>query len=229
MLKEIARELVREKVQEIAVVGNSTSADMSAAPESTFVQTVILTILVAFGYKIIHGIIRKYLFKATCVVIGAGPTGLISVIVASRTPYISRILLIEQNSYFNLINKHHQIAIQAENVKFLTSLGINFKKIDGIWQSDTFITMLGTFQEHLLGIIYRLQSKLKVDIRLCTKVSPSSHIRCYEAKAKFQFCLREALASKIAGLSGNDGISSHSKSRGPYGWDLDVIPLLNFN
>ena len=56
-------------------------------------------------------------------------------------------------------------------MNFLRNLGINFKNIEGIWQGDKFVTILGTFEEYLLEMIYRLHSKVKVEIRLCTKVS----------------------------------------------------------
>ena len=170
MWKEIAGNLLKEKLREI-VVDRSDSTKMSDPPENTLVQTVLVTFFVAFGYKILHGIIRRHFVKASVVVIGAGPIGLISVIVASQTRYTSRLLLIEETSYYNLVSRYHQIAIQADNVNFLRNLGINFKNIEEIWQDDKFVTILGTFEEYLLGMIYRLHSKVKVEIRLCTKVS----------------------------------------------------------
>ena len=170
MLKEIAGNLLKEELRDIAV-DRSNSKEMSDPPENTLVQTAVVTFFVAFGYKILHGMIKQHFFKASVVVVGAGPIGLISVLVASQIRCTSRLLLIEETSYYNLVSRNHQIAIQADNVKFLRNLGINFKNIEGIWQGDTFVTLLGTFEEYLLELIYRLNSKVKVEIRLCTKVS----------------------------------------------------------
>ena len=130
MLTEITADLLKEKLREIAV-DRCNSKKMSEPPDNTLLQTVLVTFFVAFGYKILHGVIRRHFFKASVVVIGAGPIGLISVIVASRTLYTSRLLLIEEKSYYNLVSRYHQIAIQADNVNFLKKLGINFSKIKG--------------------------------------------------------------------------------------------------
>ena len=186
MSKEIAGDLLKERLREIAV-DRSNSNDMSDPPENRFIQTVVVTVFVAFGYTILHGIIKRHLFKVSIIVIGAGPIGLISAIVASQTWGTSGLLLIEETSYYNLVNCYHQIAIQADNVNFLRSLGINFNNIEGIWQGDTFVTLLGTFQEYLLGMIYRLQAKVKVEIRLCTKVSFVLSFLLQRCQAKMLF------------------------------------------
>ena len=53
MLKEIAGNLLKEKLREIAV-DRSDSTKMSDPPENTLVQTVLVTFFVAFGYKILQ-------------------------------------------------------------------------------------------------------------------------------------------------------------------------------
>ena len=145
MLTEIAGDLLKENLREIAV-DRSNSKKMSDPPENTLLQTVLVTFFVAFGYKILHGVIRRHFFKASVVVIGAGPIGLISIIVASQTRYTSRLLLIEKKSYYNLVSRYHQITIQADHVNFLRNLGINFKNIEGVTRVIRFILSLGNLR-----------------------------------------------------------------------------------
>ena len=137
-------------------------------------QTAIVTLIISCAFCICkngYDFIKKRFSKAVVVVIGAGPIGLTSVLISAKSWCAAQIILFEDNSQHNLINRHQQIAFDEDNVEFLGKLGVDFDNIEGLWQGNSFVTRLGVFEEYLLGVVYRLQSKVHVDIRLNTKVS----------------------------------------------------------
>ena len=106
--------------------------------------------------------------KVTTVVIGAGPVGLISGVIACRSGKASEVLLFEEKSRNELVNRPQQIALDAKSVTFLQGLGVDFDNIEGCWQDDCFFTRIGVFEEYMLSIIAIQQ--VAVDVRLRYKV-----------------------------------------------------------
>ena len=137
-------------------------------------QTTAVTVLVTFAFiatKTSYDIVRQHLSKATVIVIGAGPVGLTAVLISALSGKAERIILFDDKFRNDLINRPQQIALKEECVKFLKTLGVDFDNIEGCWEHGSFFTKLGVFEEYMLGMVYRLHSKVPVDIRLCSKVS----------------------------------------------------------
>ncbi len=150
----------------------------SLTSNGIFLQTVVVTVAVTCGFlisKTTYDNFRKRWARATVVVIGAGPIGLISVLIAAKSGKAEKIILFEEKYRNDLFNRPHQIALEQKNVHFLKTLGVDFDNIEGCWQQKCFFTRIGVFQEYILSTIYRLN--VTVDVRLHQKVrSHNSHI-----------------------------------------------------
>ena len=142
--------------------------------ECVLFQTTAVTILVTIAFmatKTSYEKVRQHLSRATVVVIGAGPVGLTAVLISALSGKAEKIILFDDKFRNDLINRPMQIALNDISVKFLQMLGVNFDNIEGCWQQGSFFTKLGVFEEYMLGMVYRLQYKVPVDVRLCSKVS----------------------------------------------------------
>ena len=146
----------------------------SSFSQEQIAQTAIITLVISCAFYVCksgYDFTKQRYSKPTVVIIGAGPIGLASTLICAKSWCATQILLFEDNSQHYLINRHQQIAFDGDNVDFLGTLGVDFDNIEGLWQGNSFLTRLGVFEEYLLGMVYRLQSKVHVDIRLNTQVS----------------------------------------------------------
>ncbi|XP_076449291.1 uncharacterized protein LOC143285758 [Babylonia areolata] len=100
--------------------------------------------------------IRRQQARCTVVIIGAGPVGLTSVLIASRNPHVERIILYEEESRHALVNKAHQIAFDRNTLKFLKGLNVDFDNMEGSTEKGIFYTRIGIFLEHLFNRLARL-------------------------------------------------------------------------
>ena len=144
------------------------------ATDCILFQTAAVTLLVTFAFmatKTSYDIVRQHWSKATVIVVGAGPVGLTAVLISALSGKAERIILFDDKFRNDLINRPQQIALKDKCVKFLKSLGVDFDNIEGCWHEGSFFTKLGVFEEYMLGMVYRLHSKVPVDTRLCSKVS----------------------------------------------------------
>ena len=148
----------------------------SSVPSSVILQNVCMTVLVVLafvGTKTTYDNLRKRWSRITVVVIGAGPIGLTSVLIAAKSGKASRIILYEDRGRNDLVNRTHQLAFENRSVHFLRSLGVDFDNIEGCWHNRCFFSRLGVFQEYLLSIINKLRYTLQIpiEIKLKNKVS----------------------------------------------------------
>lgn len=143
------------------------------ALESAYVlNQIIISALVVTCFvctKTLVDNLRRRNARIAVVIIGAGPIGLTSMLVAARCGRVSRIVLYEELCKLVLFNKPHQIAFDVKSVHFLKRLGVDFDNIEGCWDAGCFYTRLGVFQEYMLTTVPRLGAP--VDMRLGTKVS----------------------------------------------------------
>lgn len=108
------------------------------------------------------------------VVIGAGPVGLTTLLIASRCPHVERLVLYEEVSRSTLINRGHQIALDKKTLQFLKDLEVDFDNMEGCVERSIFYTRVGIFLEHTLDMISKLP--LPMDIKFDTKVSNISSL-----------------------------------------------------
>ena len=139
------------------------------AVQQLVISALVVTCFVAT--KTLLDSLRRRQAKLTVVVVGAGPVGLTSLMVAARSGRVSRVVLLEELSKMSLFNQPQQIALDSRSAAFLRRLGVDFDNMEGCWDAGCFFTRLSVFQEYMLSIVYRLP--VPVDVRLGTKVSAS--------------------------------------------------------
>ena len=144
--------------------------------EKETMETVTITfiiICVFIASKNAFDNLRRKWARITVVVIGGGPIGLISVLIAAKSERVSRIILYDDKNRQDLLNRPQQIAVERHNVQYLTELGVDFDNLEGCWQQHCFYTRIGVFQEYVLSILYRLP--VQVDVKLNSKVCQSNY------------------------------------------------------
>ncbi|KAK6185089.1 hypothetical protein SNE40_007403 [Patella caerulea] len=144
--------------------------------QSTIViQQLMLTAFIVAGFvctKTIYDNIRKRQARVTVVVIGGGPIGLLSILIAAKTGKVRKLILFEELCKKALLNKPHQLAMDPKSVIFLRKLGVDFDNIEGCWSNDSFFTHVGIFQEYLVNVICRLD--ISKDLRFGHKFTRDS-------------------------------------------------------
>lgn len=118
--------------------------------------------------KTLYDKFRKAFTKLTVVVIGAGPVGLSSALVAAKSGRVSKIIVIEESSRSELTNRSNQIAFDTRSVSFLRRHGVDFDNLEGCWDNLCFFTRIGVYLDYILSVLYR--NDVPVDIRLNEKV-----------------------------------------------------------
>ncbi|XP_070197501.1 uncharacterized protein [Littorina saxatilis] len=111
--------------------------------------------------------LRRQHARCTVVIIGAGPVGLTSLIIASRNPHVNRIVVYEEASRLALVNRAHQIAFDRKTVLFLKGLDVDFDNMEGFFEKNIFYTRIGIFLEYLLNKLPRVPVPL--DLKMETK------------------------------------------------------------
>ena len=164
----------RRRLSAISMTMTCYEDILQLTTDRVLLQTTAVTILVTVAFmatKTSYEKVRQHLSRATVVVIGAGPVGLTAVLISALSGKAEKIILFDDKFRNDLINRPMQIALNDISVKFLQMLGVDFDNIEGCWQQGSFFTKLGVFEEYMLGMVYRLQYKVPVDVRLCSKVS----------------------------------------------------------
>ncbi|KAK6184719.1 hypothetical protein SNE40_007131 [Patella caerulea] len=134
------------------------------------VYHIICTMTIVGGFILTKTVIenfRRLHSKLTVVVIGGGPVGLTSVLVAALSKKVSNVILFEELCRNALCNRPHQIAFNPKTVKFLRSSGVDFDNLEGCWEEGYFYTRIGVFTDYLLSALYKFNKK--VNLRLGTK------------------------------------------------------------
>ena len=115
---------------------------------------VTLSVLVMFiGTRTIFTKIRRELAEITVVVIGAGPIGLTSALIAANCKRVTRLVVYEECSRFDVEQKSYQIAIRSSNIAFLRKYGLDFDNLEGIWHEGSFYTRVGIYLEYLINVL----------------------------------------------------------------------------
>lgn len=125
---------------------------------TAFIQTAFLTACVTCAFmlgKNSYDTWRRRTARVHVVVIGGGPTGLLSSLVALRTGRAVDVTLYEERRRCELMQRPQQVALRPTQVEFLRKLEVDFDNIEGCWQHGCFFTRVGVLQEHLLSIVYR--------------------------------------------------------------------------
>lgn len=133
---------------------------------------ITIAILAAFaGSKAIYDRYRKSFTQVQAIVIGAGPIGLSSALVALKTKKVSKITIYEEKERNELINTSYQITFDGESVIFLQNLGVDFDNIEGCWRGAYFQTNAGVYMQYIFEKLKLPQNKIPCEIHFKTRVS----------------------------------------------------------
>lgn len=133
---------------------------------------ITIAILAAFaGSKAIYDRYRKSFTKIKVVVVGAGPIGLTSAIIALRSTKVSKITIFEEKERNELIYTSYQISFDDQSIQFLKSLGVDFDNIEGCWKGNYFQTNAGVYMQYILEKLKLSSNKTACDIHFKTRVS----------------------------------------------------------
>ena len=126
-------------------------------------------VAVFIGTRTLFNTIRRGLAQITVVVIGAGPVGLTSALIAVRDyKRVTKLILYEEQSKYNVEHRPYQISIQPSVVAFLNKNGIDFDNLEGIWHEGCFYTRVGIYLEYIISILPLY--KTDIELRFNTKV-----------------------------------------------------------
>ncbi|CAH1779922.1 unnamed protein product [Owenia fusiformis] len=149
---------------------NTKIMELHNFSNTSIAQTFVITILIVAVFlctKTTYDSLRKRWAQVTIVVVGAGPVGLISVLIAAATGKCTRIIVYESKSRHELLSRRYQIGIDSRSVLFLQQLGVDFDNIEGCWQMKKFYTRTNVFQQYILDNLYKYESLIQV--KLSTK------------------------------------------------------------
>ncbi|CAL1532374.1 unnamed protein product, partial [Lymnaea stagnalis] len=127
------------------------SAQASVVSQNLLVTFVILTMFMVT--KSYYNHVRRQMARCTVFVIGAGPTGLTSALIASQNPHVTEVIVYEEMTRADLIEKAHQVEFNRKSREFLTCLGVDFDSLEGCLENNIFHTRIGVFLEHVLGML----------------------------------------------------------------------------
>ncbi|XP_064641268.1 uncharacterized protein LOC135496080 isoform X1 [Lineus longissimus] len=146
------------------------------ATHSLILDIMAVTVAVIVGFlcaKIVVDSVRSRWTKITVIIVGGGPIGLLSALIAAKSNRVQKIIFFEEKHKSALLNRPQQIALDAKSVRFLKNMGVDFDNIEGCWNDNCFFTRIGVFQEYLLDIINQVY-EVEWDIRLGRKFTKDS-------------------------------------------------------
>ncbi|XP_060587705.1 uncharacterized protein LOC132743192 [Ruditapes philippinarum] len=169
---------------------------------SAYFLITISAVVVFMGTKIVFSKIRRDMAQSTVIIIGAGPIGLTSALIAVQCTRVRKLVLYEEHTKSNVEKRMYQITIQSQYVSFLRSYGVDFDNLEGLWKDGCFYTRAGIYLEYILHILplYATDIDMKFGTKFCRD---SSDIVDQISGRKLVICCdgSSGLASTTLGLS----------------------------
>lgn len=97
--------------------------------------------------------IRREMAHLSVIVVGAGPIGLTSALIAVQCRKVQTLIIYEEERKSNLEQRSYQIAIQPSSIAFLRSYGVDFENLEGLWHDGCFYTRVGIYLEYIMNIL----------------------------------------------------------------------------
>ncbi|KAL4225399.1 hypothetical protein ACF0H5_016089 [Mactra antiquata] len=129
-----------------------------------FIITVTVVAVFVGGRKMYTNI-KKNMAQLEVIVIGAGPIGLTSALIAVQCKRVNKLTLYEELSRFEVENRGYQIAIQSVNVSLLRSFGVDFDNLEGVWRDGCFYTRVGIYLEYIIQILPLYSTDVELKFR----------------------------------------------------------------
>lgn len=142
---------------------------VTSAQISLHIVITLSAVAVFVGTRKIFSRIQRELAQLTVIVIGAGPIGLTSALIAVQCKRVHKVVLYEEQSRCNVENKTYQIAIQPSSVSFLRNYGVDFDNLEGLWHDGNFYTRVGIYLEYIIHVLPHYCTE--IDFRFGTKVT----------------------------------------------------------
>ncbi|XP_059160741.1 uncharacterized protein LOC131944219 [Physella acuta] len=143
------------KPPSVNMVGCDVQA-LRSAQSAVVAQNLLVTFLVITMFvvtKSYYNHVRRQMARCTVFVIGAGPTGLTSALIASQSPHVTQVIVYEEMTKSQLIEKAHQVEFNRRSRDFLSCLGVDFDALEGCLENNIFHTRVGVFLEHLMNML----------------------------------------------------------------------------
>lgn len=147
---------------------NARALHVTSAQISMHIVITFSAVAMFIGTRRIFGRIRREMAQLTVIVIGAGPIGLASALIAVQCKRVHKLVIYEEQTRCNVENKTYQIAIQPASVSFLRNYGVDFDNLEGLWHEGCFYTRVGIFLEYIIHVLPHYCSQ--IDYRFGTKV-----------------------------------------------------------
>lgn len=141
---------------------------VTSAQISMHIVITLSVVAVFIGTRKVFGRIQREMAQLTVIVVGAGPVGLTSALIAVQCKRVHKLVLYEEQTRCNVENKTYQIAIQPSSVSFLRNYGVDFDNLEGLWHDGFFYTRVGIYLEYIIHVLPHYCSQ--TDFRFGTKV-----------------------------------------------------------
>lgn len=163
------------------------------------------------GTRTIVEKIRRTLAHITVVVIGAGPIGLTSALIAVHCKKVKKLVLYEEETKFAIGNKSYQIAINPSSVAFLRKYGIDFDNLEGLWHEGCFYTRVGIYLEYIINVLPLQNTDVEFKFRTKFNTENSNEID-HLAGRKLVICCDGSTGQAARALGISDECVYHSSS-----------------
>lgn len=136
---------------------------------SIYIAMTVSIIVLFFKTNNIVRKLRRDTAQVTIIIVGAGPIGLTSALIALHCKWVRRIVLYEQQSKQSIERRSYQIALQSSQVSMLKGYGVDFDHVEGLWYDECFYTRAGIYLEYIMRIMPLF--KREIEIKFNTKVT----------------------------------------------------------
>ncbi|KAJ8303249.1 hypothetical protein KUTeg_019645 [Tegillarca granosa] len=141
------------------------------AQQQLYITIIFLAIFL--GCRKLYSQIKRNLSQLNLIVVGAGPVGLTSALVAIKSGKIAKAIIFEEKGRNELINRSYQVSFDNNLVSFLQKVGVDFDHIEGCWQNGFFHTKVGVYLEYLIDVLQLRRSF--IEIRFNTKFDKDTY------------------------------------------------------
>ena len=156
---------------------NHLQKDYSSA--AVHILITVSAVAIFIGTRHVFCKIRDDMSFITVLIVGAGPIGLTTALIATQSKRVQKVIVFEDDSRHNVENRSYQICVSPPLVSFLRSYHVDFDNLEGIWNDGCFYTRVGIYLEYIINILPIYQTN--IDLRFGSKVMYKISDKCLAA------------------------------------------------